>query len=258
MKKVLETDKGILINGDAREVLKELPESSVDLIVTSPPYNVGIDYDNWNDNLPLDEYFAFLLDVFEGFKHVLKPDGRFALNVLLDSNMNGKRVSPYAEVYNLIRLSGLKFHGVVVLKEKSPERIKFTAWGSWLSASAPYIYTPLEVVVIGYNEVWKKMNKGKSTMTNKEFKEITSGEWEYRAETRGETKANFSLDIPLKAIKGLTYENDVVLDPFMGSGTTALACELTNRRWIGIEISPRYCEKAKVRLSREVKIMLPF
>lgn len=215
---------GILYNADTIELLKEFNENSIDLIVTSPPYNVGIKYDSWNDNMMLDEYFDFVLEFMELFKRVLKPSGRFAINILYDVNMkqngNHHRLSPLCEYYSILKKVGLKYASIVDLVEEHPHRTKYTAWGSYMSASSPYIYNPKECILIGYKDQWKREDDGKSTMTKEEFIEIVGGLWKYRAETRKLTQANFSMDIPLKAIKGMSYEDDIILDPFSGSGTT--------------------------------------
>ncbi len=252
-----ETENGILYCGDSIELLKEFPDGVIDLIVTSPPYNVGVKYNNWNDKLPVHEYFNFVREFLTEFKKILKDDGRFAINILYEGNMKhiGKqmRLSLVGEYYYLIKEVGLNYNALVDLVESNPQRTKFSAWGSWLKASAPYIYNPKEGVLIGYKKQWKKSNTGVSTMSKELFMEIVSGMWKYRPETKGLTKANFSEDIPYKAIQGLTYKNDVVLDPFMGSGTTAVVAEKLDRRWIGIEISEEYCDIAAERIREEMR-----
>ena len=246
------TDNGVLLKGDCLEVMKKLPKECIDLVITSPPYNVGIDYDKWNDKLHPNKYFKFVKSFLLLFKKVLKFDGRFAINIPYDSNMKhiGKmyRVSLFGEYYNLLKEVGLNFYTVIDLNETSAQRSKLTAWGSWLSPSSPYIYNPKECVLIGYNKQWKKINKGESDLTKNEFIKYVSGIWDYFPQTKKYTKANYSLDIPIPSIKIMSCINDIILDPFIGSGTTALACEKLNRRWIGIEISEEYCETAKQRL----------
>ena len=246
------TDNGVLLCGDCLEIMKMFPKESVDLIVTSPPYNVGIDYDMWNDRLDVESYFIFVKNFLFMFKKILKEGGRFAINILYDSNMKhtGKqtRISLMCEYYQLLKEVGLQFYTIIDLVETQPHRVKYTAWGSWLSASAPYIYNPKEGVLIGYSKQWKKKHKGISTIDRDLFIELVSGLWKYQSETKGLTKANFSEDIPYKAIQILSYQNDLVLDPFLGSGTTAIVAEKLNRRWIGIEISSDYCEIAKQRI----------
>jgi len=259
--KFYETDNGILYNGNCINILQTLPENSIDLVVTSPPYNVGIQYSDWDDTLSLENYFDFMLQFLNKIYYVLKKDGRFAINIPYDTNMKHKtngRVSILCEFYAMLKQANLNYYTIVDLHEDTPHRIKYTAWGSWKSASAPYIYNPKEAILIGYKSVWKKATKGKSTLTTNEFKEITSGIWNYKAETHGLTLANYSLDLPIKAIKGLSYENDIILDPFIGSGTTAVAAEGLNRRWIGIEISKKYCKVFKKRLEKEQHLLLPF
>jgi DNA modification methylase len=82
----------------------------------------------------------------------------------------------------------------------------------------------------------------------KEFMELVFGQWNYFADTKSLTKATFSMDIPTKAIKILSYKNDVILDPFAGSGTTLVAAETLERRWLGIELSTNYCKIANTRV----------
>ena len=88
----------------------------------------------------------------------------------------------------------------------------------------------------------------------KEFMDLVYGQWSYFADTKQMTKATFSMDIPMKAIKILTYKNDLVLDPFCGSGTSVCAAEISGRRWLGIEISEKYCEVGRERVQHFVDI----
>jgi site-specific DNA-methyltransferase (adenine-specific) len=238
-------------NGFSKEEL----QNSVDLIVTSPPYGVGIKYDSWDDNNEKEAYFNFAKEWLQGAYNVLKDDGRIAINIPYEINMKdrGGRVFIVSKYYQLMEELGFGFAGIIDLHEDNPHRTKLTAFGSWASSSAPYIYNPKECVIIGYKKQWKKLNKGKSFNKDleedkKEFMKLVSGIWEYRAETRKLTEANFSLDIPEKAIKILSYEEDIILDPFMGSGTTAIASIKTNRKYIGFEISENYREKALNRI----------
>jgi site-specific DNA-methyltransferase (adenine-specific) len=140
-----------------------------------------------------------------------------------------------------------------------------------MSNSQPYIYNPKECVILAYKNSPKKLTKGESqwvgTLTEitdetgkvrtkmvyepedkKEFMNLVFGRWEYFADTKSLTKATFSMDIPMKAIKILTYKNDVILDPFMGSGTSAVAAEMLQRRWLGIELSPSYADISRKRV----------
>ena len=268
---MLETNK--IINGDCVKVMASLPESCVDLIVTSPPYNVGIDYDNHNDRLSMEDYWQFTKDWLSESYRILKDDGRIAVNIPYEVNVQdrGGRILFMSEFYQIMKNLGFKFFGLVDLDENSPHRSKTTAWGSWMSPSAPYIYNPKECVILGYKKNHIKKVKGEPQWKGelvdleqedgtikqkmmyqdedkKEFMSLVYGQWEYFADTKQQTKATFSMDIPMKAIKILTYKNDLVLDPFAGSGTSLVAAEVSGRRWIGIELSENYTKVAKDRV----------
>lgn len=267
-------ETGKIINGDCIEVMKSLPEGSIDLVVTSPPYNANIKYDVYDDGLSMDDYWNFTTDWLEQAFRVLKDDGRIAVNVPIEMNVQerGGRILFNAEFWMMMKQVGFKFFGMVDLTEDSPHRVRQTAWGSWMSASCPYIYNPKECVILAYKKTNKKLTKGESqwkgiatdveqpdgTVKNKvlyqeedkkEFMKLVFGRWEYFADTKSLTKATFSMDIPMKAIKILSYKNDIVLDPFMGSGTSAVAAEILGRRWLGIELSPNYTDIARKRIN---------
>lgn len=270
---MIEDYVGKVINGDCIEVMAKMPESSVDLIVTSPPYGVGIAYDSFNDDIEFEQYKLFSASWLREAYRVLKDDGRIALNIPYEINRQDKggRILMVSELWQVMKSIGYKFYGIVDLEEDSPHRSKTTAWGSWMSPSAPYIYNPKECVLLAYKKTHIKKIKGepewvgevmdieqedgttkKKTVYQeehkKEFMELVYGQWDYFADTKQMTKATFSMDIPMKAIKILTYRNDVVLDPFTGSGTSLCAAEISGRRWIGIELSENYCKVAKDRV----------
>ena len=241
-------------NEDCLTTMSKMEDELIDLIITSPPYNCGIDYDVYKDNIEYSAYLNFtkgwLLEVFR----ILKNTGRIALNIPYEVNLHerGDRIFLVSDYWQIMKGIGFKWAGLIDLAEIQPQRVKYTAWGSYLSASAPYIYNPKECLIIAYKNNWGK-GKGESSLTKNEFIEYVSGSWKYRAEMKGLTKANFSLDIPIKAIKILSFKNDIIYDPFMGSGTTALACTKENRKFIGSEISEEYCKIAEKRLKPELK-----
>ncbi|MEM1694904.1 MAG: site-specific DNA-methyltransferase [Ignisphaera sp.] len=115
---------------------------------------------------------------------------------------------------------------------------------------------PVEVVVVMYKERWKKVRQGVSDITREEFIEWTNGLWTFPGENpkRVGHPAPFPIELPKRCIKLFTYVNDVVLDPFLGSGTTLVAVALTGRRGIGIEIERKYCDTAVQRLKKEASI----
>jgi site-specific DNA-methyltransferase (adenine-specific) len=270
---MIEDYVGKVINGDCIEVMAKMPESSVDLIVTSPPYGVGIAYDTFNDDIEFEQYKLFSASWLREAYRVLKDDGRIALNIPYEINRQDKggRILMVSELWQVMKSIGYKFYGIVDLEEDSPHRSKTTAWGSWMSPSAPYIYNPKECVLLAYKKTHIKKIKGepewvgevmdieqedgttkKKTVYQdehkKEFMELVYGQWDYFADTKQMTKATFSMDIPMKAIKILTYRNDIVLDPFTGSGTSVCAAEIGGRRWIGIELSENYSKVARERV----------
>ena len=258
-----------VVTGDCAEVMNEMPEGSIDLIVTSPPYGVNIAYDVHNDDMEISEYLEFTRKWMTEAYRVLKDDGRIALNIPYEINRQAKggRIFFVSEVYQVMKEIGFKFFGVVDLEEDSPHRSKTTAWGSWMSPSSPYIYNPKECMVLAYKKHHiKKVKgepqwKGEPTITEegknkivyqeqdkKDFMELVFGQWKYLNDSRPMTKATFSMDIPTKAIKILSYKNDIVLDPFNGSGTSCVAAEILDRRWIGIELSENYTKIATERI----------
>ena len=264
-----------ITTGDCREVMREMPANSIDLMVTSPPYGVGIAYDSFDDDINFEAYKEFSKEWLSEAFRVLKPDGRLALNIPYEINRQekGGRIFMVAELWNILASIGYKFYGVVDLEESSPHRSKTTAWGSWMSPSSPYIYNPKECVLLCYKQLSKKQTKGTpqweswveqvedknnpELFVNKkmyeksdkdDFISLVYGQWNYFADTRQQTKATFSMDIPVRAMKILSYKEDIVMDPFMGSGTSAVAAEFVGRNWVGVELSENYTEVANKRL----------
>ena len=270
---MIENYTGKVINGDCIDIMSKMPINSIDLIVTSPPYGVGINYDVHDDDVVFEEYLKFTKTWLTEAFQLLKDDGRIAINIPYEINRQDKggRIFFVSEIYQLMKRVGFKFFGVVDLEEDSPHRSKTTAWGSWMSPSSPYIYNPKECVILAYKHKHIKTVKGEpqwtgvvteipqedgttkkkvvyEDMDKKEFMELVFGQWKYFADTKSLTKATFSMDIPTRAIKILSYKNDVILDPFAGSGTSCVAAEILDRRWIGIELSPDYCEISRKRI----------
>jgi site-specific DNA-methyltransferase (adenine-specific) len=271
-------ETGKIINGDCIEEMAKLPEGCINLIVTSPPYGVSIKYDVHDDDVEFEEYKVFSKNWLSEAYRVLKDDGRIALNIPYEINRQSKggRIFFVSEIYQIMKEIGFQFFGIVDLEEQSPHRSKTTAWGSWMSPSSPYIYNPKECVILAYKKHHIKKVKGEPQWTGvptdieqedgtvkkktvylqedkKEFMELVFGQWNYFADTKSLTKATFSMDIPDKAIKILSYKNDIVLDPFMGSGTSAVSAEVNGRRWLGIELSPNYAEIARKRVQAFVE-----
>ena len=245
----------VIVNDDFLKV--ELKSNSVDLIVTSPPYNVDIEYEGYRDDIPYEKYLEFTERWLRKAYELLKDDGRMCLNIPLDKSRGREGEgfqSVYADVISIARKVGLKYFSTIVWNESNISRR--TAWGSFASASAPYVIAPVEMIVLLYKERWRKTRKGFSDITPEEFKEWTLGLWTFPGENpeRVGHPAPFPLELPKRCIKLFSYVGDIVLDPFVGSGTTLVAAYLLRRRAVGIDISRKYCEIARERLVKEAKV----
>lgn len=241
----------IWIYNDDILTLNSIENKSIDLIVTSPPYNIDITYNSHDDTMSYDDYLSFTREWLEKCYRFLKDDGRFCLNIPLDKNKGGQQ-SVCADITTIAKQVGFKYHSTIIWNEQNISRR--TAWGSWLSAAAPYVIAPVEVVVIFYKEEWKKTSGSrKSDITKKEFMEWTNGVWNFSGESKKRVghPAPFPVELPKRCIKLFSFVGDTILDPFLGSGSTLLACLQTGRVGVGVDIDKKYCELAKRRLLTE-------
>lgn len=249
----LKTDNICIYNDDFLTT-NCVQEDSIDLIVTSPPYNVDIRYGSFDDTTPYTVYLEFTQKWLKKARQVLKEDGRFCLNIPLDKNKGGQQ-SVYADITTIAKELGFKYHSTVIWNEQNISRR--TAWGSWLSATAPYVIAPVEMIVILYKKRWKRISNGrKSGITKEEFMDWTNGVWTFMGESKKRIghPAPFPVELPKRCIKLFTFVGDTVLDPFLGSGSTLIACALTNRVGVGVDIDRNYCKIAKQRLIKEAEI----
>lgn len=237
--------------------LDYIKEGSIDLIITSPPYNVDIQYNSHDDQMSYGNYLAFTKEWLAKCYKLAKDDGRFCLNIPLDKNKGGHQ-SVYADITTIAKKVGWKYHSTIIWNEQNISRR--TAWSSWMSASAPYVIAPVEVIVILYKKHWKKTSGSKkSDISKEEFMEWTNGVWDFCGESKKRLghPAPFPIELPRRCIKLFSFVGDVVFDPFLGSGTTLLACLKTKRFGIGVDIDSHYCEIAKKRLINEGEINQP-
>ena len=233
----------------------DYPNDSIDLIVTSPPYNVDIAYSSNNDSLDYQNYLQFSRKWFTKCYHLAKDDGRFCVNIPLDKNKGGHN-SVYADLVSIAKMVGWQYFSSIVWNEGNISRR--TAWGSWMSASAPYVIAPVEMIVIFYKKQWKKQNKGESDISRDDFMSWTNGVWVFNGESKKRIghPAPFPVELPKRCIKLFSYVGDTVLDPFLGSGTTALACKKFGRKAIGVDLDAGYCDLAVTRINKETKALL--
>ena len=251
-------DKKItIIHGDFLSTTL-IPKGSIDLIVTSPPYNVDIKYGEWRDDIPYNKYLEFTERWLKKALELVKPDGRMCLNIPVDKSKGRIEEgfqSIYADVVAIAKKVGWKYFSTIIWNEQNISRR--TAWGSWMSASAPYVIAPVEVIIVLYKRKWKKTSGSQvSDITRDEFIEWTNGLWTFPGESRKRVghPAPFPIELPKRCIKLFSFVGDTVLDPFLGSGTTLIACSLLNRKGIGVEIDKKYCEIARKRLIEEANI----
>lgn len=218
-----------------------------DLGITSPPYNVGIKYGSNDDNMSYANYLEFSRIWLSHCYFWAKDRARFCLNIPLDKNKGGQQ-SVGADLIAIAKSVGWKYHSTIIWNEGNISRR--TAWGSWLSASAPYVIAPVELIVVLYKNEWKKKNKGKSDITKEEFMAWTNGLWTFNGESRKRIghPAPFPRELPKRCIKLFSFVEDVVFDPFCGSGTTLIETNLNNRYGIGLEIDEKYCILSQKRI----------
>lgn len=247
-------DRVKIINDDILYT-NEVINNSIDLIVTSPPYNINIKYNSNEDNISYDEYLEFCYKWLMRCYEFLKTDGRLCLNIPLDKNRGGQQ-SVGADITNIAtKRVGFKYHSTIVWNEGNISRR--TAWGSWMSASAPYVIAPVELIIVLYKDTWKKTSGSQlSDISKDEFIEWTNGLWTFSGESKKKIghPAPFPIELPKRCIKLFSFVGDTILDPFVGSGTTLIAAYLNGRNAIGIDIDKDYCNIAKQRLIKEAKI----
>ncbi len=238
-----------IIVGDSR-ALPALPDASVHLMVTSPPYNARKDYDA---DLTLDEYLELLRGVFRETRRVLVPGGRACINV---ANLGRKPYIPLSSFVNQIMIEeGFLMRGEIIW-DKGSSAGASTAWGSWRSASNPTIRDVHEYILVFSKGRFRRPPADReSTITRDDFLEYTKSIWRFPTEsaTRVGHPAPFPVELPRRLIELYTFRNDVVLDPFLGSGTTAIAARQSGRHFVGYEIDEKYAELARARLAKEVK-----
>ncbi len=228
------------------EDMAEVPDASVHLMVTSPPYNVGKTYDR---DITLSEYLEFLNRVWREVHRVLVPGGRACINL---ANLGRKPYIPlHAYVIQGMTALGFLMRGEVIW-HKGASASASTAWGSWRSPANPTLRDVHEYILVFSKAGFTRKNPAKrqATISREAFLEFTKSVWTFPAVSARKIghPSPFPVELPQRLIQLYTYEGEVVLDPFMGSGQTAIAALQDNRHYIGYEIRAEYVALAEKRI----------
>jgi len=233
-----------VIPGSA-ENMKELPNNCIHLMITSPPYNVTKEYDK---DLTLEEYLSLLRNSFNEIYRVLTPGGRACINV---ANLGRKPYIPLSDYISMIMLDiGFNMRGEIIWN-KASSATPSTAWGSWLSAANPILRDIHEYILVFSKGDYSRKKKNKeSTISKEHFMEWTKSVWTMKAESARKIghPAPFPIELPNRLIQLYSFKGDNVLDPFMGSGSTAIAALNEHRKFVGYEICEDYIELCNKRI----------
>ena len=227
------------------EDMAQVADNSVALMVTSPPYHVGKDYDS---NRSFDDFLNMLEAVLAETYRKLQPGGRAVVNV---ANLGRRPYVPLADLITARMLAIGYLMRAEIIWQKARGAAGSCAWGSWQSPANPVVRDVHEYCLCFSKGRFDRVVRGQSTITAEEFMAATLSVWEIPPEraSRVNHPAPFPVELPKRFIQLYTYEGELVLDPFMGSGSTAVAAVSTNRSWVGYEIDPAYCEVTRRRVA---------
>lgn len=229
------------------EDMRQIPDASVALAFTSPPYNSGKEYDQ---DLDLSAYFGLIARVGAEVFRVLKPGGRYVINI---ANLGRKPYIPMHAYFYLIHINLGFLPAGEIIWQKGKGANGSCAWGSWLSARSPRLRDIHEYLLVFVKDLFERPDRGNSDISREEFMSSTLSIWEVAPESarRVGHPAPFPVELASRVIRLYSYVDDVVLDPFCGSGTTCVAAKRLGRHWVGYDIVPEYCALAEERLAKE-------
>lgn len=233
--------------------MREIPDNSVGLAFTSPPYNVGKDYD---DNIGLKEYLQLIEDVAKEIYRVLIPGGRYVVNI---ANLGRKPYIPlHSFFYSLHTKVGFMPMGEIIW-QKGKGASGNCAWGSWMTAKSPRLRDIHEYLLVFTKMSFSRLDKGESDISPTEFLEATLSIWNIQPESaqRVQHPAPFPVELAERVIQLYSYVGDVVLDPFVGSGSTCVAAVRRRRHYVGYDISTKYCALARTRIENDGRTYMP-
>jgi len=231
--------------------LDMIEDEVVDLVICSPPYNVGKNYKNHDDALPLEEYLGLLRAVWAECKRVMRPGGRICVNVA------GVDRQPYLPLQSFIAQQlmdlGFLMRGEIIWDKAASVGVS-TAWGSWQSPSNPTLRDLHEYIIVFCKDQFRLgQAKGETDLTSEEFTALTRSIWSFPtgSATKVGHPAPFPVELPRRLIKLYSWKGGLVLDPFCGSGSTCVAASQLGRLWIGVDIDPAYADLARRRVAAE-------
>jgi len=231
--------------GDCRDILLEINQE-IDLAIFSPPYNVGVNYDNHNDKLSIKQYEKFARDTMKSLYPLMRSGGRICVEI-----GGSGRNFPMTYIWQKAAYtSGLSLFSEIGLQHRKTNPC---AWGSWMKADAVWTIPNFHMLYVFYKENSHKIGQ-ETTIEKDEFMEWTRGYWKINWSI-GSTKkhpAQFPVEIPTRCLRLFGHKDDLVIDPFMGLGTTGIACHEQERRFIGIDKSEKYYNLAKIRITKKV------
>lgn len=240
---MVETNK--VYCGNCLHIMAQMSDNVVDLSITSPPYNVGIEYNNTDDNKEWKQYIDTMSSVVKELYRITRSGGRVVWNIPSFSSIQNL----YEIFLSIFRNSGFKQYAEIIwCKNQISSR---TAWGSFASASEPNILPSHEYILVFYKDC-KNHGKGEDSIDKNNFIRYTDGMWRISPETNSNHPAPFPIELPNRCIEMFSYVGELVFDPFCGSGTTLRSAKNLKRNYIGVDISEQYCNIANKRLEQEL------
>lgn len=239
-----ELENSIILN--SAEQMQEIPDNSLHLMITSPPYNVTKEYD---EDLSLEEYLRLLANVFAETYRVLVHGGRACVNV---ANLGRRPYIPLSDHISHIMMDiGFKMRGEIIWSKGAGAGVSM-AWGSWCSASNPVLRDTHEyILVFSKGSFERPKGERENTIAKEQFMEWTKSVWTMNPESAKKVghPAPFPVELPYRLIQLYTYKGDIILDPFMGSGSTAIAAIKSERKYVGYDVDPEYIKLAEERIA---------
>jgi DNA modification methylase len=247
-----------IICGDSRIVLETIPDNSIDLVLTSPPYNFNKEYDQHKDGTSFNDYWEYLFPILGLCLNKLKHGGRMIINIQPHYSFN----TPTHHLITKFLLDNGMLWRTEIIWEKNHYNCPTTCWGSFCSPSSPYLRGTWEYLNVYCKGTIKHEGlKENIDITEREFKQWTYAKWSITPESRMKQyghPAMFPEALVERCLKLFSFRGDVILDPFNGTGTTTKIAKLLDRNFIGIDMSEDYCKTARKRLNENANKLKTF